>query len=271
MQAWKIDTNNYLIKGELQKQFEGEFAGYINEEFQHPYYVFNEDGAVMMLRDPYMSSAQEHIFFTFYSVVNGFFIEYCAESNWDASTTTLSVLKSALLSDLVEIDYKQLAIKSKIETSTLLYQKILNKQHFLNSKKVDLSTMKDEFCIISKSSLVNLFATEWPQLFSFPGIYSTGRMNTTMIWIDSLNFLIGFESGENSIVANLADIESLNIVNVLPARGSGESYVMLVFTDQTRVSVLSAEPNVFSHEHVVNKIKKLRDIKVVRQPDEYDA
>lgn len=56
--------------------------------------------------------------------------------------------------------------------------------------------------------------------------------NQTLIWIDDVNFKIGFSSSNFSHVFDSKDIKSFFIQNILPAKGGGGSYLELLLEDQ---------------------------------------
>ncbi len=89
------------------------------------------------------------------------------------------------------------------------------------------------------------------------------QFNTqTVIWTDDVNCTIGFSSGNFSQVYDREEIKSFCIQNILPAKGSGGSYLELILENQKNNYAIFSE-----HCHFFDKysesIKKLTNKELI--------
>jgi len=94
--------------------------------------------------------------------------------------------------------------------------------------------------------------------------------NKTVIWMDERNDKIGFSSTLLSQVFHQDEIKSFRIQNILPARGTGSSYLELVLENQTeQYIVLKGRCNAF--DVYAEQLKILTHKEVVFEIDDHDC
>lgn len=97
-----------------------------------------------------------------------------------------------------------------------------------------------------------------------------GNNDTPVIWIDNKNSKIGFADKTHCQVFNKPEIVSFTIQNVLPARGSGGSYLELNFKDEKQnYVVFSGACHAF--DTYKDKISELTGLEIKMAPEYHDC
>lgn len=93
--------------------------------------------------------------------------------------------------------------------------------------------------------------------------------NVPTVWIDNKNSKIGFADKTYCLIFDKKDILSCTIQNILPAKGSGGSYLILNLKDNITMGVFSGACNVFNSFN--EKISSLTGLEVNMAPEYYDC
>ena len=93
--------------------------------------------------------------------------------------------------------------------------------------------------------------------------------NAPTVWMDNKNSKIGFADKTYCLIFDKKDIISFTIQNILPAKGSGGSYLMLNLKDNNSISVFSGACNVFNAFN--EKISNLTGLEVNMAPEYHDC
>lgn len=97
-----------------------------------------------------------------------------------------------------------------------------------------------------------------------------GNNDTPAIWIDNKNSKIGFADKTHCQVFNKSEIISFTIQNILPARGSGGSYLELNFKDKSQnYTVFTGMCHAF--DSYKDKISELTGLEIEMAPEYHDC
>ncbi|MFB9053627.1 hypothetical protein ACFFVB_11130 [Formosa undariae] len=90
-----------------------------------------------------------------------------------------------------------------------------------------------------------------------------------VIWIDAVNNKMGCSANGYAQTFNVAEIESLSVRNILPARGRGGAELYIITTDKIYHSILSGICKAF--DNYVKNIEQLTGKKVTFEKEYYDC
>ena len=150
--------------------------------------------------------------------------------------------------------------KNFVINPSLKKDEVYEKHHFLENK--------------IRISKVLFLLSNYQVLDSGQYFYTTPKAlsidKKTAIWIDEINKLIGFSNKKRSLILPVAEIINFEITNILPAKGSGGSYLSVnLKNEKYNLDLSISAPKDF--DKYANDIFKTTGIQVTFSPEFYDC